>query len=66
MKNLEVILNLKWSDVLDELKWYIEVNNKFWLILQGKKYGFDSEKQLHNCMRKIREELNKDKIVFNL
>lgn len=52
--------------MLDELKWYIEVNNKFWLILQEKKYGFDSEKQLHNCMRKIREELNKDKIVFNL
>lgn len=66
MKDLEVKLNLKWSDVLDELKWYIEVKDWFYLIFWGSKFYFSNEKVLHRYMRKIRLELDKDKIVFNL
>lgn len=66
MKNTELKLILKWMDVLDEINGTIEVNEKYWLILWNKKYGFETEKELNENMRKIKTELQKETTVFNL
>ena len=65
-KEKEVSLNLKWLGVLDEIKWYIEVTDWYYLIFWDGKYYFPNEKTLIKCLKKIREEINKDKIVYNL